>query len=646
MSRSNIVISPLLLSGILLSSCATDHSQVTKNQTTLQAQGKWSAFSAGAAQTPPMGWNSWNAFRTDVDEAKVIGSAQAIVDSGLAKLGYQYINIDDGWWLKRREADGKLVIRTALFPSAKMDHQAADETSFKPFVQRIHAMGLKTGIYTDIGRNACSQAYDLHSPNLPEGKRAEREVGTYGHVEQDIKLFFADWGFDYIKVDACGIDAFGPEREHVSSQNYQPMEPLIYQDNINLTDVQGVKSLYQDLQEALIKYNPDGNFIYSICNWGAANVRQWGKDIGNLWRTSGDIVPFWARMLHSVDSVITRELYAGPGTWNDPDMLYIGHGDFDQYHLTEAKSQFALWSILSAPLLIGYDLRDAPQSLLDIWGAAEIIAVNQDSAGNQGVLAYDSDDVQIIVKTLANTGEKAVAIFNRGLYPIKVELTAAHLKMDPNLPIVLRDLWQREELGDFTGETTFETQPRETIILKATGKHELAASRYLSEMPGRINVAVDGVKSLEMDPTIHRMVDPWGAGTRSGGQRPQYAGWGGARADATPYGENIRLQNTIYRSGIGALANSRLEVLTRGEYSQFSALVGIDDSTRGKDSKVSFEVYGDGKLLVASKPTAFNQAGIRLSTSISGVKVLELIARQLGEEQNPVVIAWANASLQ
>jgi alpha-galactosidase len=237
-------------------------------------------------------------------------------------------------------------------------------------------------------------------------------------------------------------------------------------------------------------------------------------------------------------------------------------------------------------------------------------------------LAYDSDDVQIIVKTLANTGEKAVAIFNRGLYPIKVELTAAHLKMDPNLPIVLRDLWQREELGDFTGETTFETQPRETIILKATGKHELAASRYLSEMPGRINVAVDGVKSLEMDPTIHRMVDPWGAGTRSGGQRPQYAGWGGARADATPYGENIRLQNTIYRSGIGALANSRLEVLTNSEFKQFSALVGIDDSTRGKNSKVSFEIYGDGKLLVASKPTAFNQAGITLSTSISGVKVL------------------------
>ena len=645
MFRSCIVITPLLLSSLLLSSCAADHSQANNSQATLQAGGKWTAFSAGAAQTPPMGWNSWNAFHTDVDEAKVLGSAQKIVDSGLADLGYQYINIDDGWWLKRRQSDGKLVIRTAIFPSANISN-STDETSFKPFVDRIHSMGLKTGIYTDIGRNACSQAYNLSSPNLPEGTQAEREVGTYQHVDQDIQLFFQEWGFDYVKVDACGIDAFAAEREHVSSQNYQAMAPLIYQDNINLTDVAGVKSLYQTLGDALQKYNPDGDFIYSLCNWGSANVRQWGKDVGNLWRTSGDIVPFWARMLHSVDSVISRDLYAGPGTWNDPDMLYIGHGDFDEHHLVEAKSQFALWSILSAPLLIGYDLRDAPQSLLDIWAAKEIIAINQDPAGNQGTLAYDSDDVQIIVKTLAKSGEKAVAIFNRGLYPINVELTAAHLKMAADQVISLRDLWLQQDIGSFSGETVIETQPRETVILKATGKHELASGKYLSEMPGRINVAQDGVKALEMDPTIHRMVDPWGAGTRSGGQRPQYAGWGGARADATPYGENIRLQNTIYRSGIGALANSRLEVLTRGDYSQFSSLVGIDDSTRGKDSKVSFEVYGDGKLLVASEPTAFNQGGITLSAPITGVKVLELIARQLDDKQTPVVIAWANAALR
>lgn len=644
MHRSIIIM--LILGGLCLLSCSSSYQQDPESNIELQPSGAWTAFSEGAAKTPPMGWNSWNAFHTDVDEHKVIGSAQAIVDTGLAKLGYKYINIDDGWWLKRRQPDGKLVIRTSIFTSAQGIEASVDETSFKPFVDRIHSMGLKTGIYTDIGRNACSQAYNLSSPNLPEGTQAEREVGTYNHVEQDMQLFFEEWGFDYIKVDACGIDAFGANREHVNSHNYQPTDPLIYQDNINLTDVQGVKSLYKALGDALLKFNPDGDFIYSICNWGAANVRQWGKDVGNLWRTSGDIVPLWTRMLHSVDSVITRALYAGPNTWNDPDMLYIGHGDFDEHHLVEAKSQFALWSILSAPLLIGYDLRNAPQVLLDIWGAKEIIAINQDPEGNQGTLAYESDDVQIIVKTLSKTGEKAVAIFNRGLYPITVELTAEHLKMDPSQAITLRDLWRRADLPSFIGETKISTQPRETVILKAFGSHELEKGKYLSEMPGRINVAVDGISALQMDPTIHRMVDPWGAGTRSGGQRPQYAGWGAPRADATPYGESIRFKNKIYRSGIGALANSRLEIKTNREYERFITEVGIDDSSRGKVAKVRFEIYGDGKLLATSEPTAFNEGSIELSADISGVSVLELISRQLDDDQAPVIIAWANATLQ
>ncbi|MBC3766377.1 NPCBM/NEW2 domain-containing protein [Neptunicella marina] len=636
----------LFLSSALLASCASVSGTKTQSAASLQPSGQWTAFTNGQAATPPMGWNSWNAFHTDVNEEKVLGAAQKLLDSGLADLGYRYINIDDGWWLKRRQSDNTLVVRTAIFPSAVIQGAPADQTSFKPFVDHIHAMGLKAGIYTDIGRNACSQAYNLTSPNLPEGTQAEREVGTYGFVDQDMKLYFADWGFDYIKVDACGIDAYAPEREHVKALNYRPMQPLIYQDNINLTDSATVQNLYETLQQALIKYNPDGDFVYSICNWGSANVRQWGKDVGNMWRTSGDIVPVWSRMLHSVDSVITRSLYAGPGTWNDPDMLYIGKGDFDEHHLTEAKSQFALWAILSAPLLIGYDLRHAPDALMDIWGADEIVAVNQDPAGNQGVLAYNSDDVQIIVKTLAKTGEKAVAIFNRGLAPIKVQLTAAHLKMAADQTISLRDLWEKRDLGSFKGETTIETQPRQTVILKAKGNSELTNGIYLSEMPGRVNVAEDGVTAPMMDPNIHKMVDPWGMGTRSGGQRPQYAGWGGARADSTPYNENIRMQNTIYRSGIGALANSRLEVKANAEFNTFSAQVGIDDSSPGKSAPVQFEIYGDGKLLETSVPTSFNQTPVTLSADVTGVKVVELIARQMGPAHHPVVVAWANAKLQ
>ena len=342
----------------------------------LAPTGKWTANSRGAAATPPMGWNSWNAFRTEVDEEKVMGAAQTLVDSGLAKLGYVSVNIDDGWWLKRRTSDQKVQIRTTIFPSGRIEN--SDDTSFKPFVDRLHSMGLKAGLYTDIGRNACSQAFDLHSPNLPEGTLAEREVGLYGHVDQDIRLYFKDWGFDYIKVDACGLADYAADRAHVKTPGYRAFEPLIVRDQPARERVAEVRALYSDLSNALARHNPDNNYVLSICTWGQVDVRAWGKSVGNSWRTSGDIYPRWSRMLHSFDSAATRALYAHPGAWNDPDMLFIGAGDFDEKHLTEARSHFTLWAMINAPLLIGYDLRQAPKSLLDIWGNAGLVAVSQD----------------------------------------------------------------------------------------------------------------------------------------------------------------------------------------------------------------------------------------------------------------------------
>jgi alpha-galactosidase len=610
----------------------------------LAATGKWSIDTVGNAPTPPMGWNSWNAFGTDVNEDKVVGAAKSIVEDGLAAVGYTYINIDDGWWLKRRQSDGRLLIRTNLFPSAKTGGK--NLSNFRPFTDKIHKMGLKTGIYTDIGHNACSQAYNLSNPNLPEGTALEREVGTYGHVVQDMALFFQDWGFDYVKVDACGISGYGEDRPVVKQAGYRPFAPLIIDNNVNQSDIAAVKTLYGTLRDTLVRLNPDKDFILSICNWGTANVRSWGKNYGNLWRTSGDIQANWPRMLHVFDTVVTRELYAGPGRWNDPDMLFVGHGDFDLKHLTEAKTHFALWAIAASPLIIGYDLRGAPKELLDIWRAPEIVAVNQDKAGNQGVLAYSGDDVQIIVKTLGTRGEKAVALFNRSAAPVSVQLTAEHLKMTKGSAIALRDLWARAEIGSFTDEKAFTLQPHETLMLKANGKPVLETGLYLSEMPGRINVAADGIIALEADPMIHRMIDPWGSGTRSSGQRPEYAGWGGPRADSTPYDETLRLRNQSYRSGIGALANSRLEVQANGNFKRFTATVGIDDSSRGKTATVTFEVYADGKRVAASDAAAFNKAPMALSADVSGARIVELVARQQGSDTGPVIVAWADAALQ
>ncbi|MDP5277540.1 NPCBM/NEW2 domain-containing protein [Sphingomonas sp. DG1-23] len=630
---------PLLFASALVLGAAPARAQTTDP---LAPTGRWTLPERKQAQTPPMGWSSWNAFRTEVDEDKVLGAAQKLVDSGLAKLGYVYVNVDDGWWLKRRTTDGRMQIRTRIFPSAAV---RGGDTSFRPFTDRLHAMGLKAGIYSDVGRNACSQAYDLHSPNLPEGTTAEREVGLFGHVDQDIALYFREWGFDYIKVDACGINVYAPGSAVVRDNHYTPMPPLIDQASINRTDVPTVRALYEKVAQALERHNPDGDYIFSLCAWGSADVRSWGNRVGHLWRTSGDITPNWTRMLHNFDSASTRALYAKPGAWNDPDMLFIGHGDFDANHLTEARSHFALWAIINAPLLIGYDLRNAPQSLLDIWGNADVVAVNQDRGGHQGVIAYDSNDVQIIVKTLAG-GRKAVALFNRGLAPAKVDLTAAHLKFSDTAPIRLRNLWDKSALAPFKREASFTLAPRETLIFEAQGVRRLTDGVYLSEIPGDINVAADGVTTPEPDPMGHRMIGQW-SGTRNGGERPIYAGWGGARADATPYDQALQIAGRGFDTGIGILAGSRLEIRNRTGRTRFEALVGVDDSTRNTKDKVRFRVYGDGRLLAESLPLGFGEAAQPLTADLRGSKLIEIVVARDGNISDlPVVATWAEAALR
>ena len=624
----------------LLASALPAMAQTPPPADPLAATGHWSIPERSQARTPPMGWNSWNAFRTEVDEAKVLGAARAMVDSGLSRLGYTYVNIDDGWWLRRRQTDGRLEIRTGIFPSAHVEGQ---DSSFRAYTDTLHGMGLKAGIYTDIGRNACSQAYDLHSPNLPEGTTAEREVGLHGHVDQDIRLYFQEWGFDYIKVDACGINVYGPENPLVAQYDYTPVPPLIDQVTINRTDISAVQTLYGEVAQALETHNPDGDYILAICNWGSADVRTWGKNVGHMWRTSGDITPTWTRMLHNFDSASTRALYAKPGAWNDPDILFIGHGDFDQNHLTEARSHFALWAMINAPLLISYDLRQAPKSLMDIWGNADIVRLNQDPGGHQAVIAYASDDVQIIVKTLSN-GKKAVALFNRGLAETELTLTAAQLKFADGAPVQLRNLWD-QTASTFTGDTKFTLKPRETLVFEAAGQRTLSDGVYLSEVPGDVNVAVDGVIAPEPDPVVHRMRNAWGE-TRGSGERPTYTGWGGAQADATPYDQALRIGGQGFDTGLGVLTNSRLEVRNEG-FTRFEAQVGVDDSTRNTRDAVRFAVYGDGRLLSESTPVSFGAAATALTADISGVEIVEIVARSEALTSDlPLVVTWGNAALR
>jgi alpha-galactosidase len=606
----------------------------------LAPTGRWTANADGQAPVPPMGWNSWNAFYSDIDEEKVMASARVLVDSGLTRLGYRYVNIDDGWWLKRRLADGRMVIRTEKFPSARVE---GDTTSFRPLTDRLHAMGLKAGIYSDIGRNSCGQIFTPNFANQPEGTIEEREVGLYGNVDKDIRLYFDEWGFDLIKVDGCGIRGLGPDTDHVRKGNYRLFQPLIDLSALGRTDIGAVRNLYGEVAEALKRHNADGDYVFSICLWGSANVRAWAKDMGNISRTSDDISPHWSRMLTNFDTAATRALYAHPGAWNDPDMLFIGSGEFDKDHMTEARSHFALWAIMNAPLIIGYDLRKATPEQLALLGNAEIIALNQDPAGHQAVPAYQSGEVQIFVKTLSN-GAKGVAIFNRGSGPVDAVLTAAHLKLQGDREIALRDLWTGAETN-FTGEATLRVEPRQTLIFTASGTRELEDGLYLSEQPGNVNPAVDGVEVPQHDPAIYRSVIPWQS-TRGNGEHPQYGGWGGAQADRSPFGEPIRVAGKLYRSGIGILANSRLEVRNEG-YARLVTGAGIDDAATARGQSVVFEIYGDGRLLARSQPVRFGEPAAAMQADVRGVRLIELLARseQVAGSGGALPVAWTEAAL-
>ncbi|KRG72080.1 NPCBM/NEW2 domain-containing protein [Pseudoxanthomonas dokdonensis] len=613
---------PLLLAALLaipaLNANAGDYPQA------LQPSGRFSVYGHGAAATPPMGWNPWNAFRTEVSQARMLEVVDVIQRSGLQQAGYRYINIDDGWWLKRA-ASGDIEIRTSMFPIAG---RADGSTSFRAWTDQLHARGFKAGLYTEAGRNACSQAFDRHSPNLPIGRVAEREIGLQGFEASDLKIMFQDWGFDYLKVDACGLADFGEGSEPVLESGHRALRPLIVRDDAQRTDRDAVETRYARIGRLLADLNPDNDYVLSICPWGQAGVRDWGGQYGHTWRTSPDIEPSWESMLHNFDSASQRELYAGPGRWNDPDMLAIGLGDFDADHLVEARSHFSLWAMLSAPLLMGFDLTQAPDALLELLRNPEVIAIDQDAAGNQATLVIDQPPLQVLVKPLSVPGERAVLLFNRGDATLQAQVNATQMKLAAGQPFSTRDLWQQRDFGSGPGPLDFTLGPHQTIMLKVSGTPVAGRGRLLSEMTGRIHVAADGLRSYSTNLAA-------AAGT--------------PRADVTPYGEPLRIAGTDYHYGIGAHADSRLEVRTDGEFSRFSSDIGLQDGPMDQHDQAIFRIYGDQRLLFESPPMTVGQHAVSVDLDISGVQVLELVAADATARKEALktpLVTWADPRLQ
>jgi len=359
-----------------------------------------SAPGRSLAQTPPMGWNSWNKFACNVSEQLIRETADAMVSSGMQAAGYQYVNIDDCWQVSR-DAQGTIVADAARFPSG-----------IKALADYVHGKGLKLGVYTDAGTLTC-----------------EKRPGSLGHELQDAKTYAA-WGVDYVKIDWCHAEGLDPEVQ------------------------------YTKFRDALAQAGRP--IVFSICNWGVKAPWTWGPATGNLWRTTGDIKDTWDRMSVIGFSQNGLEKFAGPGHWNDPDMLEVGNGGMkpDEYRV-----HMALWALLAAPLLSGNDLRNMTSETKEMLTNSEVIAVDQDAKGVQGHRVWDEGPLEIWAKSLAD-GSSAVGLFNRGESELKITLDFKTLGINGRAK--LRDLWQHKDVGVADDSYTAAVPKHGVVLLKVS----------------------------------------------------------------------------------------------------------------------------------------------------------------------------------
>ena len=366
------------------------------------------ALDNGLAKTPPMGWNSWNKFACNVSEDLIKKMADALVSTGMRDTGYQYVVIDDCWQVDR-DSQGNIVPDSKRFPSG-----------MKALADYIHAKGLKFGLYSDAGTLTC-----------------QKRPGSRGYEFQDARQYAA-WGVDYLKYDWCS------------------------------TGTQNQQASYSIMRDALVK--SERPIVFSLCEWGSSKPWLWAQDVGNLWRTTGDIQDCWdckrewggMGFVHILDLQDGLEAYAGPGHWNDPDMLEVGNGGMTT---TEYRSHFSLWCILAAPLMAGNDIRSMSREIAEILTNKEVIAVDQDQQGLQGRRVWRERDLEVWAKQLAD-GSRAVALLNRGTDEREITIKWTDIGYPENLPASVRDLWARKNLGKRTGRFSAKVVSHGVVLVR------------------------------------------------------------------------------------------------------------------------------------------------------------------------------------
>jgi alpha-galactosidase len=341
------------------------------------------------AATPPMGWNSWNHFAEKVDDATVRAQADALVSSGMRDAGYVYVNIDDTWE-GERDASG------VIHPNAKFP-------DMKALADYVHSRGLKLGIYSSPGPRTCAGF-----------------AGSFGHEEQDAQTY-ADWGIDYLKYDLCSL---GEQMEKAS-----PLEARRI-----------MREAYLKMHRALIKTGRP--IVYSLCQYGYDSVWRWGASVGaNSWRTTGDITDTYERMTEIGFGQAGLAKYAGPGHWNDPDMLEVGNGGMKS---EEYRTHITLWALLAAPLLAGNDLTHMTPETVAMLTNRDVIAIDQDRAGRQADRAWAEGKFEVWVRTLAD-GSRVVGLFNR--HDVYDQIEVDFTRLGYVAPVSAHDVWANKDLG-------------------------------------------------------------------------------------------------------------------------------------------------------------------------------------------------------
>ena len=356
----------------------------------------------GLGKVPQMGWNSWNHFKCGINDDIIRQTADAFITSGLNKFGYRYVNIDD-CWASSRDSNGIVQADPTSFPKGIAD-----------LANYVHSKGLLFGVYSDAGNKTCAG-----------------RPGSLGYETNDAQTY-AGWGVDYLKYDNCNSDKIDP------------------------------KLRYPVMQGAL---NKTGRPIFfSMCEWGVEFPATWAPAVGNSWRTTGDISDSWDSMITRADQNNLWAQFAGPGGWNDPDMLEIGNGGMTT---TEYETHFSLWCLMKAPLLIGTDVRSMSNDTFRILTNVEVIAVNQDSKGTQGRKVNITGDSEVWSAPLSD-GAFAVILLNRADTAASITAWWEDLPLDPNTAAAVRDLWQQQTVGVMKGSVTADVAAHGVVMYRIT----------------------------------------------------------------------------------------------------------------------------------------------------------------------------------